>query len=132
MPHIALQISGQPDAELTRRAAATVAELTQRVLGKDANLIATVVEYVPLEQWIIAGKPLSEHTTGRNAFQLDISVTDETNTKAEKAQFLKEAFAALSEVIGDVNTVSYIYVIDARAAAYGYGGQTQEFRHQHR
>ena len=103
MPHVSLQISGHPDTELMRRAVATVGELTQRVLGK-----------------------------GRNAFQLDISVTDETNTKAEKAEYLKQAFAALSEVIGDVNDVSYIYVIDARAAAYGYGGKTQEFRHQHR
>jgi 4-oxalocrotonate tautomerase len=27
--------------------------------------------------------------------------------------------------------VSYIHVIDARAAAYGYGGLSQEYRHQH-
>ena len=26
---------------------------------------------------------------------------------------------------------SYVHVIDARAAAYGYGGRTQEYRHQH-
>ena len=59
-------------------------------------------------------------------------MTDETNTKAEKADYLRQAFAALSELIGDVNEVSYIHVIDARAAAYGYGGRTQEYRHQHR
>jgi hypothetical protein len=63
------------------------------------------------------GKPLSEYAEGRNAFQLDISVTDETNTKAEKAQYLAAIFGALSEVIGDVNPLSYIHVIDARAAA---------------
>ncbi|CAG2149317.1 Tautomerase enzyme [compost metagenome] len=131
MPHINLQISGQPDAELTRRAAATVAELTQRILRKEENVIAVTVGYLPREQWIIGGKALSERSDGRNAFQLDISVTDETNTKAEKAQYLKDTFAALSEVIGDVNKVSYIHVIDARAAAYGYGGLSQEYRHQH-
>nr|WP_315598883.1 4-oxalocrotonate tautomerase [uncultured Cupriavidus sp.] len=132
MPHVSLQISGHPDTELMRRAVATVGELTQRVLGKEAPVIATTVTFIPREQWFIGGKPLSEYDKGRNAFQLDISVTDETNTKAEKAEYLKQAFAALSEVIGDVNEVSYIYVIDARAAAYGYGGKTQEFRHQHR
>ncbi len=129
MPHINLQISGQPDAALTRRSAAAVAELTQRVLGKKPDVIAIAVQYVPREQWIIGGEALSE--TGRNAFHLDISVTDETNTKAEKAAYLKAVFEALSEVIGNVHPVSYIHVIDARAAAYGYGGLTQEYRHQH-
>ncbi|GAA0830104.1 MAG: 4-oxalocrotonate tautomerase [Cupriavidus sp.] len=132
MPHVTLQISGHPDTELMHRAVAAVGDLTQRVLGKDAPVIATTITFIPREQWFIGGKPLSEHRTGRNAFQLDISVTDETNTKAEKAAFLQQAFEALSEVIGDVNEVSYIHVIDARAAAYGYGGKSQEFRHQHR
>jgi 4-oxalocrotonate tautomerase len=100
MPHLTLQISGQPDAELTRRAVATVGELTQRVLRKEANVIATTVTYIPREQWFIGGKPLSDYVEGRNAFHLDISITDETNTKAEKARFLAETFAALSEVIG--------------------------------
>jgi 4-oxalocrotonate tautomerase len=27
--------------------------------------------------------------------------------------------------------VSYVHVIDARAAAYGYGGKTQEYRYHH-
>jgi 4-oxalocrotonate tautomerase len=129
MPHINLQISGQPNAELTRRSSAAVAEITQRVLGKKPEVIAVAVQYVPHESWIIGGVPLSEQN--RNAFHLDISVTDETNTKAEKAQFLKEVFETLSGVIGNVHPVSYIYVIDARAAAYGYGGLTQEYRHQH-
>ncbi|ODV43279.1 4-oxalocrotonate tautomerase [Cupriavidus sp. UYMMa02A] len=129
MPHINLQISGQPDAALTRRSAAAVSELTQRVLGKKPDVIAIAVQYVPREQWIIGGEALSE--TGRNAFHLDISVTDETNTKAEKAAYLKAVFETLSELIGNVHPVSYIHVIDARAAAYGYGGLTQEYRHQH-
>lgn len=129
MPHINLQISGQPDAALTRRSAAAVSELTQRVLGKKPDVIAIAVQYVPREQWIIGGEPLSG--TGRNAFHLDISVTDETNTKAEKAAYLKAIFDTLSELIGNVHPVSYIHVIDARAAAYGYGGLTQEYRHQH-
>ncbi len=129
MPHVNLQISGQPNAELTRRAAAAVAELTQRVLGKKPEVIAITVQYVARDAWIIGGEPLSEQH--RNAFHLDISITDETNTKAEKAQFIREAFDALSALIGDIHPCSYIHVMDVRAAAYGYGGLTQEFRHQH-
>ncbi|MBY4949367.1 4-oxalocrotonate tautomerase family protein [Cupriavidus respiraculi] len=129
MPHINLQISGKPDAALTERAAGAVAALTESVLGKRPELIAITVQYIEREAWIIAGKPLSAH--GRNAFHLDISVTDETNTKAEKARYLQAVYQALSELIGDVHPCSYIHVIDARAAAYGYGGRTQEYRYQH-
>ncbi|WP_420996439.1 tautomerase family protein [Cupriavidus sp. 30B13] len=129
MPHVNLQISGQPDAALTRRSAAAVAQITQRVLGKKPEVITVAVQYLDHDHWIVAGAPLSEHK--RNAFHLDISVTDETNTKAEKARFLREVFEALSELVGNVHPVSYIHVIDARAATYGYGGLTQEYRYQH-
>jgi hypothetical protein len=36
-----------------------------------------------------------------------------------------DAFATL---LGDLHEESYIYVQDVRAAAYGYGGRTQEWR----
>ena len=38
------------------------------------------------------------------------------------------SFAAL---LGDLHEESYIHVQDVRAAAYGYGGRTQEWRYQH-
>ncbi|WP_422650232.1 4-oxalocrotonate tautomerase [Cupriavidus sp. H18C1] len=129
MPHLQLQISGRPDAALTAKAAATVAELTRTVLGKKPEVMAVAVQYVPHDAWFIDGQPLS--ALERNAFHLDISVTDETNTKAEKARYLEAVHRALSELIGNVHDCSYIHVIDARAAAYGYGGRTQEYRHQH-
>jgi len=129
MPHINLQLSGKPDAGLTLRSAAAVTELTQRILGKKPDVTVISVQYIPHDQWIVGGEPLS--ATGRNAFHLDISVTDETNTKAEKAQYLRAVFEAMSGLLGNVHPVSYIHVIDARAAAYGYGGLTQEYRYQH-
>ena len=68
--HIVIHLSGEPDADLTRRTVDTVAEFTQNLLGKKPKL-----------------RP-------------------------------------------DLHEVSYIHVIDARGAAYGYGGRTQEYRHQ--
>jgi 4-oxalocrotonate tautomerase len=128
MPHIALMISGQPDAALTRSVAAAVADLTVEVLGKPRELIALTIQYLDPAQWIIDGQPLSD--SGRNAFQLDISITDETNTKTEKARYLAQVYARMGELIGNLHPTSYIHVIDARAAAYGYGGLTQERRYQ--
>jgi 4-oxalocrotonate tautomerase len=81
------------------------------------------------EDWIVGGKALSEQ--GKSSVYFDIKITDESNTKAEEAKYIREAFAAFSELLGDLHHESYIYVQDVRAAAYGYGGKTQEFRYQH-
>lgn len=128
MPHIVIHLSGQPDAQLTRRVVDTVAELTQSVLDKKLPVIATTVQYIADDAWFIGGRSLAE--LGQSAFHLDISITDETNTKGEKARYLKAVFDAMARLRPDLHEVSYVYLIDARAAAYGYGGKTQEYRHQ--
>ncbi|MEJ7685510.1 MAG: 4-oxalocrotonate tautomerase family protein [Variovorax sp.] len=128
MPHIAITLSGEPDAQLTRRTVDRVAELTQSVLGKKLPVIAIAVQYVAADAWFIGGRSLAD--LGRSAFHLDISITDETNTKAEKARYLREIHAAMAALRKDLHEVSYVHLIDARAAAYGYGGLTQEYRHQ--
>lgn len=129
MPHIVIHRSGTPDAAIDHRIVESVAGLTQSVLGKKLPVIAITLQHIAHDLWFIGGRPLSE--LGKNAFHLDISVTDETNTKAEKARFIKETYAAFSDILGELHECSYVHVIDARAAAYGYGGRTQEYRHQH-
>ncbi|WP_202048824.1 hypothetical protein [Neorhizobium sp. AL 9.2.2] len=56
--------------------------------------------------------------------------TQETNTKREKAAFIQAAFAGFAALLGDLHEESYIYVQDVRAASYGYGGRTKEWRYQ--
>jgi 4-oxalocrotonate tautomerase len=128
MPHIVIHRSGTPDPAIDHRIVESVADLTQSVLGKKLPVIAITLHHIAHESWFIGGRPLSD--LGRNAFHLDISVTDETNTKAEKARFIKDVYGAFQVILGDLHECSYVHVIDARAAAYGYGGQTQEYRHQ--
>jgi 4-oxalocrotonate tautomerase len=74
----------------------------------------------------VGGRSLSEQ--GKSSIYFDIKITDETNTKAEKAKYIFEAFEAFSKLLGNLHDESYIYVQDVRAAAYGYGGRTQEYR----
>jgi 4-oxalocrotonate tautomerase len=90
---------------------------------------AITIEYVDPDNWIVAGKPLSEHR--KNSFYFDIKITDETNTKDEKARYIKEAFDGFARILGSLHEESYIYIQDVRAASYGYGGYTQEYRYQH-
>ena len=129
MPILNVKVSAKRSHQMTQRISALLSELTTRVLGKDPRVTSIAIEYVDPADWIVGGKSLSEQK--KNSVYFDIKITDETNTKAEKAKYIREAFAAFSELLGDLHEESYIYVQDVRAAAYGYGGKTQEFRCHH-
>ena len=129
MPILSVKVGAKKSAALTKAIAGTLSDLTTRILHKKPEVTAIAIEYVDPDDWIVAGKSLSEH--GKKSFYFDIKITDETNSKAEKAQYIKEAFDAFSQLLGNVHEESYIYVQDVRAAAYGFGGKTQEFRFHH-
>ena len=69
---------------------------------------------------------LAEH--GTNRFWLDIKVVDGTNTKLEMEAYLKAIFEVFGKLLGRVHEERYAYVDECPAAAYGYGGKSQEFR----
>ncbi|WP_055326613.1 tautomerase family protein [Ralstonia solanacearum] len=129
MPILNVKVSARRSPEMTRKIAATLLELTSRILGKDPNVTAIAIDYVDPEDWIVGGRTLA--VQGRHSVHFDIKVTDETNTKAEKAQYIGEAFEAFSRLLGNLHEERYIYIQDVRAASYGYGGKTQEYRFQH-
>ena len=129
MPIINVKISAKKSPELTKKVADLLLDLTTRILKKKREVTAITIDYIDHDSWIIAGLSLSEQN--KNSFYFDIKITDETNTKDEKALYIKEAFAGFSEILGNLHEESYIYVQDVRAASYGYGGYTQEHRYQH-
>jgi 4-oxalocrotonate tautomerase len=129
MPILNVKLGTKKSRETTQRVAALLIDLTSRILHKDPKVTAIAIDYVDPEDWIIAGKSLVEHKLA--SFYFDIKITDETNTKDEKAQYIREAFDGLRQILGELHEESYIYVQDVRAAAYGYGGRTQELRYQH-
>ncbi len=129
MPILNVKIAARESRELTTAVSSGLIELTARILKKKPEVTSVVVAYVAPEHWIVGGLPLSEQ--GKSSFYFDIKITDETNTKAEKAQYIREAHAMFARLLGNVHEVSYIHVEDVRAAAYGYGGLTQEYRYQH-
>ena len=129
MPILNVKVSGTKSVEMTKRISGMLQELTSRVLRKDPKVTSIAIEYVDPQDWIVAGKSLAEQ--GQSSFYFDIKITDETNSKAEKAQYIAEAFAAFGQLLGNVHEESYIYVQDVRATAYGYGGRTQEYRYHH-
>lgn len=129
MPILNVKVSAQRSNEMSMSISKILLELTSRILHKDPEVTSIAIEYINPEDWIVAGKSLAEH--GKSSIYFDIKVTDETNTKAEKAQYIREAFDAFSNLLGALHNESYIYVQDVRATAYGFGGLTQEYRYHH-
>ena len=127
MPILNVKVCGQKNIETTKAINELLLELTHRILGKKKEVTAIAIEYVDPDCWFVGGKLLSEQD--KNSFYFDIKITDETNTKDEKAQYIKEAFTGFERILGNLHEESYIYVQDVRAASYGYGGKTQEYRY---
>lgn len=128
MPILNVKVSVPKSRETIGQISELLLELTSRILKKKREVTAIVIDFADPDSWIVGGKSLSEHK--KHSFYFDIKITDETNTKDEKAQYIREAFAGFSRLLGDVHEESYIYVQDVRAASYGYGGKTQEYRYQ--
>lgn len=129
MPIITIKLSAHRSPDLSRQVAATVLELTSRILGKNPQVTAIAIDYVDPQDWIVGGRTLAEQ--GKSSFFLDIKVVDETNTKAQKAQYVQEVFDAFGRLLGELHAESYVHVHDVRPTAYGYGGRTQEWRFHH-
>lgn len=127
MPYIAIKVSADPSAALTRTLSDGVVQRTAQILRKKPEITAVTVEYVSPEHWIVGGKTLREH--GKASYWLDIKVVDGTNTKDEKAAYLREIFAFMGEVLGPLHEESYGLVHEVKADAYGFGGRTQEHRY---
>lgn len=129
MPILNVKIAAPETRELTLAVASGLIELTSRILKKKPEVTSVAISYFDPGNWIVGGSTLAEQ--GKSSFYFDIKITDETNTKAEKAQYISEAYELFMRLLGNVHEVSYIHVEDVRATAYGYAGLTQEYRYHH-
>ncbi len=129
MPILNVKVSGTASAERSQKIANMLSKHTQEILNKNPELISIAISYIDPLHWIVGGKTLAAQK--KSSVYVDIKVTDETNTKSEKSEYIKAVFTGFEDLLGDLHHESYIYVEDVRASAYGYGGRTQEYRYQH-
>ena len=127
MPILNVKISGVASAERSQQIAQMLSRHTQEILNKKPALISIAISYIDPAHWIVGGETLA--VLKKSSVYLDIKITDETNTKSEKAEYIKAVFNSFEDLLGDLHHESYIYVEDVRASAYGYGGLTQEYRY---
>lgn len=127
MPVLQVKVSGEKTAQAINQIGAMLMERTSRILKKKKEVTAIILEFVDPDAWFIGGELLS--VSGKKSFTLEIKITDETNTKDEKAQYMLEVFSGFQQILGPLHEESYIHINDVRAAGYGFGGLTQEFRY---
>lgn len=99
------------------------------LLEKRVELTSVAIEYLLPTHWAIGGTTLAKQ--GKVAFHLEIKITDGTNLKKNKAAFIRKVYSEFETLLGPIHSASYIVVHDVRADAWGFGGETQEFRYVH-
>lgn len=129
MPGLSVDISGTRNTELSRTVARELTSLTCALLDKKPENTTVAVRYISREDRFINEQSLAD--LGKNAFRLTVSITEGTNTKFELAKYHRSAFDLLSRLVSDVHPHSNVHTVECSAAGYGYGGVTQEYRHQH-
>ncbi|TXJ09282.1 MAG: 4-oxalocrotonate tautomerase family protein [Afipia sp.] len=128
MPLITVQYTSHRNApSLKADIAAAVTKLSADILHKDPNVTAVIVQSVDAADWFAGGRSLAEQKLA--SIWVDIHISDGTNGKDEKADFIAATFQRMDDLLGPLHNESYIHVHDVRADAYGFGGLTQERRY---
>ena len=127
MPYLSFHVSTNVSQAQSDQVASVLTELTATVLGKKRELTSVEVNATSPKNWYIAGKSLADHSLV--TFYLDIKVTEGTNTKNEKAEYVRQVFESVGKIFGSLAPASYIVIHEVHADAWGYEGQTQEYRY---
>src|SRR6478672_3963367 len=115
MPILNVKVSARKSTDMTKSISAILLDLTSTILGKKPDVTSIAIEYVDPEDWVVGGVSLAEQN--KSSIYFDIKITDETNTKAEKAEYIRRAFSAFEQLLGNLHHESYIYVQDVRATS---------------
>lgn len=126
MPTLTLKLAAPIDPERGKALATALTAITADTLGKRAEVTAVLIEALPAACWFIGARARQRPTA-----LLEISITEGTNSAAQKAAFIAAAFAELQEQLAPGSTLeeaSYVIVRDVPATDWGYGGKTQQAR----
>lgn len=130
MPVLKLKVAPLLDPNAYSPLAAALTTLTERTLGKRADVTAVLIEDLPAAMWHVGGQPVERPTA-----LLEIDITAGTNSAEEKAEFIAAAFDELQRRLGaacGLEPASYIVVRELPATDWGYGGHTQQARRERR
>ena len=126
MPYLNVRVSIAESMETAEKIVAVLMKHTSEILRKKPDVTSIEIDFIAPDRWFVGGVRVSDLKA--ITFYLDIKVTDGTNTKAEKANYVKTVFAEFESVLGPITPASYIVIHDVRADSWGFQARTQEYR----
>jgi len=126
MPIINLKVNGKEDTALAKELALAISDLTKKVLNKKPEVTVVNVSFLSDELWFINSESLTDLKT--NSFHLTIKISDSTNLKDDKANYIHEVHQVLAARLGTIHPVSYTAIEEMKSDAYGYDGLTIEYK----
>jgi 4-oxalocrotonate tautomerase len=94
MPIIDLKVSGQEDPALAQQLVTEISRLTKEVLKKRPEVTVVTVSFVPDHLWFVNSVSLKELKT--KSFHLNIKISDSTNLKVDKSDYIDAVHKSLS------------------------------------
>ena len=122
MPYINVKLNAKESDEVREKIVAIVLKNTTNILNKKAEVTSVLVEFVSQKSWSIGEK-------NSTTFYLDIKITKGTNTKEQKANYIKKCYEDFNKLLKDINPASYIVIDEVEADSWGFEGLTQEHRY---
>ena len=122
MPYINIKINCEKSEKIKEKIVNIVLENTSEILHKKKEVTSIFVEFVSADDWYIENKK-------EKTFYLDIKVTKGTNTKDEKASYIKKTYADFKNLLDDISPASYINIDEVDGDSWGFEGLTQEYRY---
>jgi phenylpyruvate tautomerase PptA (4-oxalocrotonate tautomerase family) len=129
MPLITLKSSHLSSDAVKNRLAESLTELTEQILRKNKALtVLRLDEIGSSSQYYIGGRIQNPN---QPIFDLTITITQGTNTAAEKAQWIAGAWQLMGTVLGESAYPNYITVQEIDGHSWGYNGLTQASAQRH-
>ena len=127
MPIINLKVSGGENPGLAKELVAEISRLTKEVLNKKPEVTVVIVFFVPDHLWFVNSVSLAELKA--SSFHLEIKISDSTNLKIDKSNYIHAVHDSLTALLGNIHPVSYTAIHEMKADAYGYEGATIEYKY---
>jgi 4-oxalocrotonate tautomerase len=128
MPYLRVRIAtSKKEADFSQKVATMLTQLAVSKLGKNAAAAAVDVKLANPADWFIGGRPLIE--TEESSFFVEVKITSATNSRDDKAAFVRAVYDQMTQLLGKVAKTSYVVLQDVASDSWGYGGKTQEYRY---
>ena len=126
MPYINIRIGKKLDSKQREQLYEHTTSLMNTVMRKRPQVTVVHIEETDPQQWSVNAIPLTAQEP--TCAYVDIKVTEQTNTPAEKAEMISKTMKMLQDVVGIMQEACYVVIHDISADSWGYNGQTQASR----